>query len=52
MVLQWLQKYKKAIESKKEIKYYIKNSLTKEVYTNLAPKTNIDSYIKIILFIL
>ncbi|NFD31865.1 sensor histidine kinase [Clostridium botulinum] len=37
---------KKAIESKKEIKYYIKNSLTKEVYTNLAPKTNIDSYIK------
>ncbi|EQB3123753.1 histidine kinase dimerization/phospho-acceptor domain-containing protein, partial [Clostridium botulinum] len=27
-------------------KYYIKNSLTKEVYTNLAPKTNIDSYIK------
>ncbi|WP_434302086.1 HAMP domain-containing sensor histidine kinase [Clostridium botulinum] len=37
---------KKAIESKKEIKYYIKNSLTKEVYTNLTPKTNIDSYIK------
>ncbi|NEZ53240.1 sensor histidine kinase [Clostridium botulinum] len=37
---------KKAIESKKEIKYYIKNSLTKEVYTNLAPKTNIDNYIK------
>ncbi|MBN3361942.1 sensor histidine kinase [Clostridium botulinum] len=37
---------KKAIESKKEIKYYIKNSLTKEVYTNLAPETNIDSYIK------
>lgn len=37
---------KKAIESKKEIKYYIKNNLTKEVYTNLAPKTNIDSYIK------
>ncbi|MBN3376671.1 histidine kinase, partial [Clostridium botulinum] len=37
---------KKAIKSKKEIKYYIKNSLTKEVYTNLAPKTNIDSYIK------
>lgn len=37
---------KKAIESKREIKYYIKNSLTKEVYTNLEPKTNIDRYIK------
>ncbi|MFV3012132.1 histidine kinase dimerization/phospho-acceptor domain-containing protein [Clostridium botulinum] len=36
----------KAIESKKEIRYYIKNTLTKEVYTNLAPKTDIDSYIK------
>lgn len=37
---------KKAIDSKKGIKYYIKNSLTREVYTNLAPKTNIDSYVK------
>ncbi|WP_434297399.1 sensor histidine kinase [Clostridium sporogenes] len=37
---------KKAIESKKEIKYYIKNTLTKEAYTNLEPKTNIDRYIK------
>jgi len=37
---------KKAIESKREIKYYIKNTLTKEAYTNLAPKTNIDRYIK------
>ncbi|EJO5348657.1 HAMP domain-containing histidine kinase [Clostridium botulinum] len=37
---------KKAIESKTEIKYYIKNKFTKEVYTNLTPKTNIDSYIK------
>lgn len=37
---------KKAIESKREIKYYIINRGTKEVYTNLKPKTNIDSYIK------
>ncbi|MDU5119662.1 MAG: sensor histidine kinase, partial [Clostridium botulinum] len=37
---------KKAIESKREIKYYIKNTLTKEAYTNLEPKTNIDRYIK------
>ncbi|WP_163224727.1 HAMP domain-containing sensor histidine kinase [Clostridium sporogenes] len=36
----------KAIESKREIKYYIKNTLTKEAYTNLEPKTNIDRYIK------
>lgn len=42
----------KALESKKEIKYYIINRGTKEVYTNLKPKTNLDNYIKITLFIL
>ncbi|NFJ53264.1 sensor histidine kinase [Clostridium botulinum] len=36
----------KALESKKEIKYYIINRGTKEVYTNLKPKTNLDNYIK------
>ncbi|NFN85610.1 HAMP domain-containing histidine kinase [Clostridium sporogenes] len=36
----------KALESKREIKYYITNKGTKEVYTNLKPKTNIDNYIK------
>ncbi|ENK0837016.1 sensor histidine kinase [Clostridium botulinum] len=36
----------KALESRREIKYYITNKGTKEVYTNLKPKTNIDNYIK------
>ncbi len=43
---------KKALESRREIKYYIINKGTKEVYTNLKPKTNLDNYIKITLFIL
>ncbi|KGO12799.1 histidine kinase dimerization/phospho-acceptor domain-containing protein [Clostridium botulinum] len=37
---------KKSIANKKEIKYYIKNTVTREVYTNLSPETNIDNYIK------
>ncbi|EPY6470390.1 histidine kinase dimerization/phospho-acceptor domain-containing protein [Clostridium sporogenes] len=37
---------KKAIENRREIKYYIKNTITKEVYTNLKSNTNINNYIK------
>lgn len=40
------QHIKKSIESRKYIKYYIKNTLNKEVYTNLKPNTNINNYIK------
>lgn len=37
---------KKAIESRKDIKYYIKDARSKKVYTNLYDGTNVDEYIK------